>query len=105
LAGKPAFHPEKISIAGQLSFYQKLFSFPKPSITGQKKTPKQKKSTKPEKTKPKLQILSSKIKSKQQILNQNQTGTANPNHWHRINPNHWPAMGNHLWPYFLRNSA
>jgi hypothetical protein len=32
-----------------------------------KKTPKHKKSTKPRKTKPKLQILSSKIKSKQQI--------------------------------------
>jgi hypothetical protein len=67
LAEKPAFRPEKISIASQLSFYQKLFSFPKPSITGWKKTPKHKKSTKPEKIKLELQILSSKIKSKQQI--------------------------------------
>jgi hypothetical protein len=57
--------------AGKNQHRQLLFSFPKPSITGrkknQKKTPRQIKSTKPEKTKPKLQILSSKIKSKQQI--------------------------------------
>jgi hypothetical protein len=94
---------EKICITGQLSFSQKLFSFPKPSIIGRKKKPeknplfffpntrffflcssskkkkrkdqrknkkkqnRKKKSTKPGKTKPKLQILSSKIKSKQQI--------------------------------------
>jgi hypothetical protein len=55
--------------AGKNQHCRQLFSFPKPSITGwkktRKKTTKQKKSTKQKKkTKPKLQIISSKIKSK-----------------------------------------
>jgi hypothetical protein len=65
-AGKPAFRPEKISIADS-------FLSPNPASpekNQKKKTPKQKKSTKKKnknKTKPKLQIISSNIKSKQQI--------------------------------------
>jgi hypothetical protein len=51
--------------------HRRLFSFPKPSITGKK--PKKKlqnrknQQNKKKKTKPKLQIISSNIKSKQQI--------------------------------------
>jgi hypothetical protein len=58
-AGKPTFQPEKISIA-DISFLS-----PNPESPAGKKPKKNQQNQK--KTKPKLQIISSKIKSKQQI--------------------------------------